>query len=493
MTRSITTAGILLAVAWWSTFPAAAQDSGSPTVFTGAAASLSTTCAPAYDPDTDPPLVEMQVLWLCLQIEDLDWAPDPNATGTADVPGFAVSVASYWIPYVHNGIMYGPEPPSVPTDADGDNAGGYYIFPGPASGATSVTVRIPFLVPEFNGRNQARLEGLINYDVEWMVIVGVHKANGTAPEGDEAWDRIGFSVLAIENTALAPANPPAFADAGTPRTVTAGQAVILDASRSFDSTNLGFDSQSGRVLDGDRLIYSWEWVDGPVRVDPVPDPDGNPSRALVLLNVPSAADRPYVYRVLVTDGVNTVPSSAAVVIHVRTVLPNNQAPQAAAIGPAAAVPIGAVIQLNASGSSDPDGDQLTYRWRQVNAIGRDLDPAEAQKAFQPISGSETAISTWRATNNGTFYFRLLVQDQPELRDPVLAGAGLGDTVFLSVQVSGQAAGASAVATAADQTAGGTSAAEGTLNSVVPTGLCGAGLMPLALVPLVLLFMRGRIR
>lgn len=352
-----------------------------------------------------------------------------------------------------------------------------------------------FWVPRIGGANQERLRGRVNYDVWWNIELRV--ANDDNPE-EGSWSERTFPLYALQNPSLLPPNPPPFADAGSDVTVPAGTTVRLDGSKSFDSSNVGFDPNNPNVFSKDMLTYTWVWVSGPERVDPEPDPDlpsGSPY-ALVTLEALTTADNPYVYRLIVSDGSNALPSAAITRIFVEQVRADNRPPRAVITGPTGPVSVGSEVTLSGASSTDPDdpnGVGLTYRWRQTNALGGALTASELRAGFQPLSGVATKTSTWVATAAGTYYFQLLVTD----------AGGLASSARTSVRVvaagssTEQAARTSGSEPAAGDTSATGDAAQSGTGQAVPTaapatGGCGAGaLLPMVVVPAVLGLMRRR--
>jgi hypothetical protein len=368
-----------------------------------------------------------------------------------------------------------PEAPSLYGQTYGWRGASWYpIAPPPAN---AVELFKSFLVPEFTGVSQDRMTGRSAYDIYYLVTWGV--ANDENPE-EGSFDEISFFFGAIENPLLLPPNPRPFADAGPNQVVVAGSDVVLDAGRSFDSSNLGFDPNSPDVFAKDNLDFLWEWVSGPERVDPAPLDAGTAFQASVRLT--EVGD--YVYRVLVDDNQNPLPSTDLVTISVVASLPENRGPRAVITVPHDTVAVGGVIELRGTSSRDPDGDTLTYRWRQTNELGERLLPDETVTQFQPLNGLEGNTVRWRATEAGTYYFALMVTDP----------GGLTDAALTSVRVT-----ALATTTAAASHVNPNVAANAALTDTTEdqptrtsTGACGAGgLAPLALTPVVLLLIRGR--
>ncbi|MFK7913039.1 MAG: PKD domain-containing protein [Pseudomonadales bacterium] len=129
------------------------------------------------------------------------------------------------------------------------------------------------------------------------------------------------------------------ADAGSNQSVTTGQLVQLNGGNSSDT-------------DGDSLTYTWSVV-------------SRPSGSSATLNSTSGAstsftaDRSgnYTVRLVVNDGTgNSAPDTVSI-----SASTSNQAPTASA-GSNQSVDTGDVVNLDGSGSSDPDGDTLTYSW-----------------------------------------------------------------------------------------------------------------------------------
>jgi hypothetical protein len=331
-------------------------------------------------------------------------------------------------------------------------------------------------VPDILGVNQLRMRGLIDYDVLWWVDVRVSNEEKPEPESGQ-WGQFSFYLRAKENPLLAPPNPPPFADAGPDQTAAAGSTVVLDGSRSFDSSNLGFDPSEPNIFVKDTLEYAWEWISGPERVDPEADDDGNDATAQVSLSLTGD----YVYRLLVEDGVNPLPSTDEVTISVVSSLPANRGPRAIITAPTAPVALGTTIRLGAERSTDPDGDKLTYRWRQTNAVGGALESDEVIDGFQPLVGVTEKIASWKPVKTGTYYFSLLVTDP----------GGLSDTAFTSVQVIELATAGKLLYRQADN--GGDEQTPPVQERSAP-GACGAGsLFALAVVPVMLWFARSRRR
>ena len=131
-----------------------------------------------------------------------------------------------------------------------------------------------------------------------------------------------------------PANRAPTARAGADQSVQPGAVVRLDGSGSSDP-------------DGDALSYSWT------------------APATVVLSAPTEAQPTftagavgtYRFSLVVSDGARSSAPDEVIV----TVGQANRAPVAAA-GPDQRVTAGATVQLDGSGSSDPDGDALSYAW-----------------------------------------------------------------------------------------------------------------------------------
>ncbi len=427
-----------------------------------------------FDPATEL-ASERDLIRVTVTIVDPDWTVEDN-----DDEVFVRQVGA-WIPFAD---FLAPEPPPIPGD---DDAFQPKEGPGlsPPEGQTQIDYTFEFQVPEFEGKNQARLRGLIDYDVRWLMQFVVSNSQdpgirlsefGIVTGSDEPIFVWAEYLNAIENPIFSPANPPAFADAGADQVVEVGSAAVLDAGRTYDGFNLGFDPSSRNVFEKDALAFTWEWISGPQRVEPAQNDPGDP-QATVTLNLIGE----YVFRVTVDDNVNSLPSTDSVAITVVQDIPGNQAPIAVVDGPAGPVTVGDVITLDGSGSRDPDGDPLEYHWRQTDEVGGPLPLEGLNQVFQPISGREQAVSTWQAVHPGTFQVRLLISDGL-LTD-------VSDIHSIDV-VEPATAGAPAVSEAEPAEA---EEAGEPVELPAPPVLCGAGMFPLALVPLLMWPMRGRIR
>ena len=135
----------------------------------------------------------------------------------------------------------------------------------------------------------------------------------------------------------------------------AGEALVLDATRSQDA-------------DGDPLSARWRQVAGPGLG--AADPE-----ALRVELWPTVAGL-YAWELRLDDGKHTGPP-----LRVQAVVAPvpNEAPTAVA-GEDQVVPAGSVVVLDGSGSSDPDGDALEYRWSVLRAPMAVAPPAPGPEA-----------------------------------------------------------------------------------------------------------------
>jgi len=134
------------------------------------------------------------------------------------------------------------------------------------------------------------------------------------------------------------------ADAGSDQNVSTGSLVTLDGSGSSDA-------------DGDSLTYSWSFTS-------VPDSSGATLSDSTVVNPTFTADLDgtYVISLVVNDGTeDSSPDTGTI-----TASTDNSAPVANA-GSDQNVTTGSLVALDGSGSSDADGDSLTYSWSITSA------------------------------------------------------------------------------------------------------------------------------
>jgi mono/diheme cytochrome c family protein len=168
------------------------------------------------------------------------------------------------------------------------------------------------------------------------------------------------------------ANRAPTAKAGDDATVDAGTAVLLDGSASMDP-------------DGDTLAYAWVLSAPEGSMTVLADAD----MVMASFNTDVVGD--YVAELTVSDGEFSDSDS----VTVTAVDPaQNRAPVADA-GPDQAVEVGAQVELDGTGSFDPDEDTLTYSWVLETPMGSNAmldDASSATPRFTAdIAGSYAAI------------------------------------------------------------------------------------------------------
>ena len=236
--------------------------------------------------------------------------------------------------------------------------------------------------------------------------------------GDEGWtlDDLAFSGVTnrpfgalLPDAATCPVPPTA--NAGPDQAVNSGAGVILDASGSTDA-------------DGNALTFQWTQTAGPAVTL------SGPLNAVTGFVAPSvAADTVLTFQVKVNDGTFNVTDSVNVTVRAE---PPNGAPVANA-GADRLVPAGASVFLDASASTDPDGDALTYSWAQTAGPNVALTgPTAAVTGFNAPSVTADTLLTFQVTvsdgrKSSTDSVDVTVQAPPANVAPV-ANAGADQTV-----------------------------------------------------------------
>jgi len=173
------------------------------------------------------------------------------------------------------------------------------------------------------------------------------------------------TVVTVRN--LAPT-----AEAGPDQEVDPGVTVTLDGSGSSDPN-------------GDPLDYNWVQTGG----EPV---SFTPDLVITTFTAPASAG-PLTFALTVTDTENLFDTDTTLV----TVM--NLAPTAEA-GPNQRIRGGATVTLDGSASSDPNGEALTYRWKQTLGIPVSFTPSLSITTFIAPMEYTQLVFALRVTDNG---------------------------------------------------------------------------------------------
>ena len=177
-------------------------------------------------------------------------------------------------------------------------------------------------------------------------------------------------------------NQSPIASAGPDQTVDPGVLVQLNGGASTDP-------------EGVPLTYTWTQTAGPAVVL------SDAASAMPSFTAPAVGSTTVLtFQLVVNDGaLNSTPD--AVNVTVQSGPPPNQAPTASA-GPDQTVAQGVLVQLDGTGSTDPEASLLTYQWTQTAGPAVVLsDAASAMPSFTaPAVGSTTVLTFQLVVNDG---------------------------------------------------------------------------------------------
>ena len=181
---------------------------------------------------------------------------------------------------------------------------------------------------------------------------------------------------APDTVTISTTNSPPVANAGPDRTAAVGVPVALDGSASADA-------------DGNPLTFAWSFVSRPAGSAAI---IGSPSSVSPTF-VPDVAGS-YVVQLVVNDG---LVNSASDTMTVSTV----NSPPVANAGPDQTALTGSTVTLNGSGSTDADGNSLTYAW---SFVSRPMGSVAA------LSSPAAVLPTFTVDVPGTYVVQLIVHD-----------------------------------------------------------------------------------
>jgi len=186
------------------------------------------------------------------------------------------------------------------------------------------------------------------------------------------------SPVVVLTVTAAKLNAVPVASAGTNQNVTAATLTTLDGTASTDA-------------DLDGLSYTWSLISKPSSSNAALSSTTSPKPTFT----PDVAGT-YVASLVVSDGKDRSPTAVVTVIASAS----NSAPVANA-GAAQSVSIAAVVTLNGTGSTDANGDTLTYRWTLTSK------PTSSTAA---LSSATVASPTFTADLAGSYVASLVVND-----------------------------------------------------------------------------------
>jgi len=176
------------------------------------------------------------------------------------------------------------------------------------------------------------------------------------------------------------------ADAGPDQTVVEGDTVKLDGSASSD-------------MDGDPLTFLWKLVSVPIGSSAILS-----DATAVMPTFVADLQGEYVVELIVNDGKD---DSAPDTVKITTT-PGNTRPVANAGPDQRMVAVGMTVKLDGSGSSDVDGDPLSFLWKLVSV------PPGSQAVLSDVT---SVMPTFVADVQGEYVAELVVNDGKLNSDP----------------------------------------------------------------------------